>query len=777
MSAGWAYADEGGFENEVGPTWSCPDATCRCDVASSNQAEVEHRIVLFDENGVRMPLARCRVRLGRKVINDDMPHADESGVVIVRIPPHAADLLVEWAPSSMPQAPLYPFRCRYLPSLDVEPEEATRRSLHNLGYATRDSLRENVVSYLESYRRPPSPDWQHVADEMVPFHDGGLLPPIPEDDAARSAFVLAVDAPEISSELALVQGDSPNDDPPGGGAGGSGGPFPQPHHTGFRKPHSGGVGNPPLRRLRIEVKSAVVLTVEPKKFLRLVAGTTVTFDGSELTPPITKATFTADANGRLDVVMPSAEGKVKLFVSPPARWLNSTGRPAGPELGAGFRDAADAALDTVSNRRQPFKQRHDAEKALLELEREKTRLVLADSSQQAVSEIEAGITEARRQIHDARRELRRRAHEANNKFAAAVPEFLFRPFQHEITLGPGGRVQLRSRVLTIGDPPFVKLTESSGRIQVSWSPDWVRTPAYRIAWQRPISESAVVSPKKGLGGESMLVLHATGKRLNRDGSAAGPMSLLFAVATFTANAITAQNSRPTRNDNDDTSVHYLVARNGHVIKMVDERFGASHAGGTIWRRHKRVNARSVGIEILNDGTVSDSYRPAQIRAIVRLTHEIMGAFSIFRRNVVGHGELEMVSRSDNSLATNRLLSDPGRHFFWAKLAEEHLTFARIEGLPVAKLGPPASAAKIRLVKQRMLALGYAMSKDNRAASELDGTVDTPFDRAYLVFQLRWQVDPQKKPRKVTPPPDEDTADRIIAGIDAILASPFRPRVL
>jgi N-acetyl-anhydromuramyl-L-alanine amidase AmpD len=769
VGAPWRYDDEDSFVLEEGPSWACPDATCRCDASQSRDDWVEHRIVLFDENAERMPNARCRIRLGRRAINDDMPHADGSGTVVVRVPKHASQLLVEWAPERMPQEPLYPFRCRYFTNMNVEAEEATRRSLHNLGFSMFDSLEENVVEYLRSYKRTPSPQWERVAHEMIPFHDGGMLPPIPAHQTESREFVLAqhVDEQEQRQRLLQDQGDGPD------------GPVvnqqvPPPVNAGFREPNAGGAGNPPTRRLRIELRSAVTLTVEPNNFLRLIAGATVHFDGSALTPPVPSRSFTTDDRGRLDVVMPSSEGDVVITISPPARWKNPTGQVAGPDLTKDLRKVADAALDGVSDRRSLFKRRHDAEKRILELEKVRTALEIADASDEEIAAVEQELTDERRKLRSVREDLRARAHEASTKYAAAMPEFLFRDFKHTISLGPGGRVQLRTRRAPIGDPRFVEVRESPGRLGVRWFPDWVRSPAYRIAWQRPISESAMGLPEKGLGGDKMLVLHATGPRLSPAGDPIGPMTLEDGVANFSVNVITEQNSRPNRNDDDDVSVHYLVARSGHAVKLVDERFEAFHAGGTIWRRHKRVNARSVGIEILNNGR-GESYTESQIKTVERLAHEVLWKFSVLPRNVVGHGELQMVSRSDASLSRARLTSDPGLRFPWVRLARQDLTFENIVGLPVHSPGPPATPDKIRRVKQKLLALGYTMSTDNRSGVALTGAVDAPFNNAYQAFQLRWHADPAQKPRNPTPPPDQVTADRIIAGVDLILSRPFTPR--
>src|SRR3546814_4859242 len=49
------------------------------------------------------------------------------------------------------------------------------------------------------------------------------------------------------------------------------------------------------------------------------------------------------------------------------------------------------------------------------------------------------------------------------------------------------------------------------------------------------------------------------------------------------------------------SAHYLIAEDGQVVRMVDERLRAWHARQSYWRRITDVNSASVGIEIVNPG--------------------------------------------------------------------------------------------------------------------------------------------------------------------------------
>ena len=49
----------------------------------------------------------------------------------------------------------------------------------------------------------------------------------------------------------------------------------------------------------------------------------------------------------------------------------------------------------------------------------------------------------------------------------------------------------------------------------------------------------------------------------------------------------------------EVSAHYVVDEDGTIFNMVPEDRRAWHAGISSWRGHKALNARSIGIEIVN----------------------------------------------------------------------------------------------------------------------------------------------------------------------------------
>jgi N-acetylmuramoyl-L-alanine amidase len=104
------------------------------------------------------------------------------------------------------------------------------------------------------------------------------------------------------------------------------------------------------------------------------------------------------------------------------------------------------------------------------------------------------------------------------------------------------------------------------------------------------------------------------------------------------------------------SAHYLVARDGTVYQLVDERRRAWHAGISRWGADEDINSSSIGIELDNNGR--EPYAPAQIDALLALLADIRSRHDIPRENFLGHGDV----------APGRKV-DPGALFPWKLLAQ------------------------------------------------------------------------------------------------------------
>lgn len=136
------------------------------------------------------------------------------------------------------------------------------------------------------------------------------------------------------------------------------------------------------------------------------------------------------------------------------------------------------------------------------------------------------------------------------------------------------------------------------------------------------------------------------------------------------------------------SAHYLVEEDGAVYRLVEERCRAWHAGVSSWRGEGDINARSVGVEIVNPGH-EWGYRdfpPAQIEAAIMLVGEICERWSIPPARVLGHSDIAPGRKED-----------PGELFPWAAFSRAGLAVGPYEGPPDADIPYAEALAALRAI--------------------------------------------------------------------------------
>lgn len=107
------------------------------------------------------------------------------------------------------------------------------------------------------------------------------------------------------------------------------------------------------------------------------------------------------------------------------------------------------------------------------------------------------------------------------------------------------------------------------------------------------------------------------------------------------------------------SSHYVVDEDGSILSLVPEGKRAWHAGVSSWAGARDINARSIGIEIVNPGH-DWGYRPfpeVQMQAVIALSQQIIAQHRIPASRVLGHSDVAPMRKQD-----------PGELFNWALLA-------------------------------------------------------------------------------------------------------------
>lgn len=135
------------------------------------------------------------------------------------------------------------------------------------------------------------------------------------------------------------------------------------------------------------------------------------------------------------------------------------------------------------------------------------------------------------------------------------------------------------------------------------------------------------------------------------------------------------------------SAHYMVEEDGTVLQLVEENKRAWHAGVSFWRGFTNINARSIGVEIVNPGHEFGyrAFPDVQIENVIELCQGILSRHPIAPRNVVGHSDVAPERKED-----------PGELFPWEKLAQNQI------GLWTAAL----NACPLEGFEEQLSLLGY-----------------------------------------------------------------------
>jgi N-acetylmuramoyl-L-alanine amidase len=192
------------------------------------------------------------------------------------------------------------------------------------------------------------------------------------------------------------------------------------------------------------------------------------------------------------------------------------------------------------------------------------------------------------------------------------------------------------------------------------------------------------------------------------------------------------------------SSHYVVDEDGEILRLVAEERRAYHAGVSYWRGNTELNARSIGIEIVNPGH-EWGYRDfpvLQLAAVCDLCLSILSRHAIPARNIVGHSDV----------APDRK-EDPGEKFDWEQLARNDVGLWPFDVPDLGTTEAVRDAEGLRVVRAALGEIGY------RVAPE--GALDPALSAVLRAFQRHW------RPEAVTGQADAGTRARLLGVVRLI----------
>ncbi len=192
-----------------------------------------------------------------------------------------------------------------------------------------------------------------------------------------------------------------------------------------------------------------------------------------------------------------------------------------------------------------------------------------------------------------------------------------------------------------------------------------------------------------------------------------------------------------RDPDAKVSAHYLVEEDGRVFRLVEEERRAWHAGVSFWKGDTDINARSIGVEIVNPGH-EHGYRAfpeAQIMAVTDLLTDIRTRWTVPDAFILGHSDVAPERKED-----------PGERFPWKALhGAGHGLWVEPAAAPGEALGEGDEGVGVFALQAALTRLGYDSAPSGRYNAKTR-TIVTAFQRHWAPHRLDGVADGQTRAR-------------------------------
>lgn len=174
------------------------------------------------------------------------------------------------------------------------------------------------------------------------------------------------------------------------------------------------------------------------------------------------------------------------------------------------------------------------------------------------------------------------------------------------------------------------------------------------------------------------------------------------------------------------SAHYVVGEAGEIFSLVPEEHRAWHAGASSWDGDGDVNARSIGIEIVNGGHDFGlpDFPDAQIEAVIVLLRDILARWpSLSAARIVGHSDVAPQRKAD-----------PGERFPWRRLAD-----AGVSIWPAPSDAAPVTDDPVKQAQEALAVIGYDVRQTGHADAQTKAAL-TAFQRRFRPSDISGALD-------------------------------------
>lgn len=170
------------------------------------------------------------------------------------------------------------------------------------------------------------------------------------------------------------------------------------------------------------------------------------------------------------------------------------------------------------------------------------------------------------------------------------------------------------------------------------------------------------------------------------------------------------------------SCHFLINKKGEIFKLVSLDKRAWHAGESNWKKKNDINSRSIGIELVYEGELSNKRFPIiQINSLIKLLGFLKKEYQI--KEILGHSDIAPLRKID-----------PGKNFPWNNIFSKLKMSVSNTRINNKKMNEKEYL--LFLTKLRKLGYGY-LSSDKK--NEKNSLVIDAFHRRYIPNLLRKEL--------------------------------------